>query len=378
MERCIAAFSSRSTQIGQTYSFDDVYERISASGEKPVLIIFASDYDNFMLYSGLFGDRFPDTTVIGMSSFTSSSSEGGSSSGLAAVAVFSGIECACGVLNDASRCPLLHKKEAERAISALGINKKDAGKVCCLEFTPAFGKREELVLDAFREASGDLDIPVFGSTAGVRRGTKRSLVSLNGKVYDDACVFVYIRNLCGRIAILRENTYKHTDNFFMITNVDSERRIVHEFNGRPAGTYIAALLGVDPDVLNRDIMLHPIGRIYGENIYITDGESVDKNGSVSCFSYLYNYSRAVLLEPDDANVSSKRLMEKIDRLGFAPSFSVAINCAYDFDIFEDKGFTEDFIKRIGEDAGTFVGMSGCGEQADGLHLNKTMLFAAFE
>ena len=378
MKRCIAAFSDRSTQRGQTFSFDDVYERICENGEKPILIIFASDYDNFRLYAGLFGEKFPSSQVIGMSSFTSSSSEGFSKEGLSALAVYEGIECAGGVLTDAGRCPILHINEARNAIAKLGIGENDKGSVCCLEFTTAYGKCEEPVLDTLREASGKLDIPVFGSTAGVRRGTERSCVSLNGEIYEDACVFMYIRNLGGKINIIRENTYKHTDNFFLVTNVDCERRIVREINGRPAAPYMASLLDTDVPVLAKNIMLHPIGRFFGDKIYITDAEAIEKDGSVSFFSHIYNYSRGVLLEPHDANACGRRLVDKVKEVGFEPSFAVAVNCAFDFDIFEDKGFTEDITKSLTDAAGCFVGMSGCGEQVDNIHINKTMLLAVFE
>ena len=378
MKRCIAAFSDRSTQIGQTLSFDDVYERIMENGEKPLLIVFASDYDNFSLYAGLFGDRFPDTQVIGMSSFTSSSSEGLGQQALSALAVFGGIECAGGVLRDAGRCPILHKQEAEKAIAALGIDGGDRGKVCCLEFTTAFGNCEEPVLDTLKAASGSLDIPVFGSTAGVRRGTERSCVSLNGEIYEDACVFMYIRNISGRIAVLRENTFRHTENFVLITGVDCERRIVSDINGRPAAPYLASLLGTDTAVFAKNVRMHPLGRLYGDNIYIADVDKVGKDGTISYFSHIYNLSRAVLLEPDDANACIRRLIEKVREAEFSPSFTIAVNCAFDHDIFAGKGFEKDLAKHLTETAGCFVGMSGCGEQTDNTHVNKTMLLALFE
>ena len=378
MKRCIAAFSDRSTQIGQTFSFDDVYERIRENGDKPLLIIFASDYDNFSLYAGLFGDRFPDSQVIGMSSFTSSSSEGLGQQGLSALAVYDGIECAGGVLEEAGRCPIMYRKEADKAIATLGINESDKGRVCCLGFTTAFGHCEEPVLDTLRSAAGKLDIPVFGSTAGVRRGTERSCVSLNGELYEDACVFMYIRNTAGRIALLRENTYKHTDNFVLITGVDCERRIVSEINGRPAAPYMASLLCTDVPVFSKNTILHPIGRIYDDNIYIADADKVGNDGSVSFFSHIYNMSRAVLLEPDDANACCKRLMGKVKETGITPSFSIAVNCAFDFDVFSDKGYGKDFAKHLSDTVGCFAGMSGCGEQIDNIHVNKTMLLAIFE
>jgi hypothetical protein len=125
-------------------------------------------------------------------------------------------------------------------------------------------------------------------------------------------------------------------------------------------------------------MLHPIGRIYDDNIYIADAEKINSDGSVSFYSHLYNLSRGVLLEPDDANACGRRLIGKIGSFGFRPSFSIAVNCAFDYDIFEDKGFTKDIIRQLGEAEGCYVGVSGCGEQLDDNHMNKTMVFASFE
>lgn len=378
MERCIAAFSSRSTERGQKYSFEDVYSRISENGAKPLLIVFSSDFDNFMLYSDLFKEKFPETQVIGTTSFFNYSSEGGAENGLSALAVFEGIECAGGVLEDADKFPIKSIGEAKKALTVLGINDDDKGSVCCLEFTTAFGRCEELVLDTLREAVGELPIPVVGSTSGTRKGTPRSYVSFNGKVYSNAGAFMFIRNTKGRIRILRENSYKHTEHFFLVTNVDCEKRVAYEFNGRPAAVYLASLLETEIPVLARDLSVHPIGRIYNDNIYIADGESVGKDASVMFYAHIYNYSRAVLLEPDDANAVTKRLFDKLADEEFRPSFSLAINCAFDYDIFADKGFTEKMISLLKEKAGCYTGVSGCGEQTDYYHVNKTLLLAVFE
>ena len=371
MERCISAFSSRSTERGQTLSFDDVYERLSGNGGKPLLIMFSSDFDNFLLL-------LPESQVIGMTSFYNYATDGGAEIGLSALAVYSGIECAGGVLTDAGRCPIRHISEAKTALSVLGLGKADEGKMCCIEFTTAYGRCEEPVLDTLKTASGDLDIPVFGSTAGARKGTHRSYVSLNGEVFTDACVFMYIRNLEGRVALVRENSYKHTDHFFQATKVDCENRTVYEFNGRPAAIYLSSIIGTEPRVLAENLAYHPVGRIYNDNIYISDGESMKKDGTMTFFSHIYNYSRVVLLEPDDPNTVSGRFFRKLDEIGFDPSFSLAVNCAFDFDIFAGKGFTEDIVKQLSEKAGCYMGVSGCGEQTDYMHVNKTMLLAAFE
>ncbi len=378
MERCIAAFSGRSTERGQTYSFDDVYEKLSGNGAEPLFIVFSSDFDNFMQYTDLFREKFPESQVIGTTSFFNYTADGGTELGLSALAVYSGIECAGGVLEEAGRCPILHISAAKDAVSSLGLGESDAGKMCCLEFTTAYGKCEELVLDTLAKASGELNIPVIGCTAGVRKGTERSYVSLNGKVYTDSCVFMYIRDLNGRISIIRENAYKHTEHFFQATSVDCENSIVYEFNNRPAAVWLSSVVGADIPVLAQNAARHPIGRLHGDNIYVTSVKSIRPDMSVQFFSGIYNYSRVVLLEPDDAGAVIDRFMNRINGLDYIPSFSFAVNCAFDHDVFGSKGADDKLRSKLAGAVGVYSGVSGCGEQTDYMNVNKTLLIAAFE
>ena len=377
MERCIAAFSGRSTERGQTYSFDDVYEKLSANGAFPVLITFSSDYDNFRLYTDLFREKFPDSHIIGTSSRTNYCSAGHGETGLAALAVYEGIRCEGGVLADADRCPIRHISEARRAIEALG-EPDENGRMLCLAYTSVSGNREELSTDTLRAAAGNRNIPLAGSTAGVRKGTERSFVSLDGKVYENACVFMYIKNLHGRCAVLRENAYRHTSHFFQITNVDCEQHRIYEINGRPAAAYLSAALETEIPVFAKNISLHPIGRLSDDKIYITEGCAVESDNSITMRSHFYNYSRGVLLEPDDPKHTAERLMRKLGDLPFSPSFSLAVNCAFDFDMFAGKGFTAESVSLLTANAGCFAGVSGRGEQTDYINVNKTLLLAVFE
>ncbi|MBO6302235.1 MAG: hypothetical protein J6N15_07345 [Ruminiclostridium sp.] len=378
MERCITAFSARSTGRGQLDSFEEVYARLSGNGGQPKLIVFSSDLDNFMLYSGAFREKFPVSQIIGTTSFLNCSDECHAERGLAAMAIYSGIDCAGGVLEECGRCPVKYIGEAETAISLLRLSKEDTGRTCCLEFTSAHGNCEELAIDTLRRAAGGADIPLFGSSAGVKKGTSCSFVSLNGRVYTDACVFMYLRNTRGRISLIRGNTYRQTGHFFQATNVDCEKRTVYEFDGRTAGEYLSSLINIEIPVLERELTFHPIGRIYDDNVYITDAKEIGEDMSVTFFSHIYNYSRLVLLEPDDANNVKRQFIEKLESIGYTPSFSIAVNCFFDYGVFDSKGFSEEFIRYIGDKCGKYLGVSGCGEQIDNMHVNKTMLLAAFE
>ena len=103
-----------------------------------------------------------------------------------------------------------------------------------------------------------------------------------------------------------------------------------------------------------------------------------KDASITFGSTVYNYSDTVLLEPDDPHKVSDRLIADIDDLGFKPSFSLAVNCAFNYDIFADTGITGTFAKRLAEKAGVYAGVSGRSEQHGCANITKTMLLAAFE
>lgn len=376
MERCITAFSCRSTEKGQTYSFDDVFEKITAEGRAPKLIAFSSEYDNFDLYTELLHRHFPDSQVIGTTSFLQHSSDGSGEKGLSVLAVYDGIECSSGVILEIKRRPEKYLGTVSEALRRIeGDPQKD---ICCLEFMTAYSRCEELVLDTFGKAVGTRYFPLFGSTAGVRNGTERSFVSLNGKVYDEACVFVFIKNLNGRIALIKENAFRATNKYFTVTNVNCDEQRLFELEGRPAAPHIASSLGIEMPDLVRNIGMHPIGLIYGDNIFTSDIYSVSKDGSIALGSHIYNYSRIVMLEPNDVHNVSDNLFEKVAASGISPSFSIAVNCAFDYGIYSDKGITEGFLGKLGDKCGRFWGVSGCGEQIGFNHVNKTLILAAFE
>ncbi len=376
MERCITAFSSRSTEKGQTYTFDDVFEKITAEGRAPKLIVFSSEYENFDTYTELMHRHFPDSHVIGTTSFLQHSSDGAGKTGLSVLAVYDGIECSSGVILEIKRRPGKYLGAVSEALRRIGGDQQK--NICCLEFMTAYSRSEELVLDTFGKAVGTRYFPLIGSTAGVRTGTERSFVSLNGKVYDEACVFVFIKNLSGRIALIKENAFRATNNYFTVTNVNCDEQRLFELDGRPAAVHIASSLGIEMPDLVRNIDMHPVGLIYGDNIFTTDVCSVSRDGSMVLGSHIYNYSRIVMLEPNDVHNVSDNLFEKISASGISPSFSIAVNCTFDYGIYSDKGITERFLGKIGENCGSFWGISGCGEQIGFNHVNKTLLLAAFE
>lgn len=373
MNRTTVAFSM---QKQPKDAVAEVTSKIKAesNGRIPKLLIFSANTGIFPTVAQLLFDEFPMSVTIGQSSFINFSSEGYDDEGLSVMAIFDDIECASGVLLEVTTYPMRYLSHITNAVN----NLSSLNNTCCIEFTTAFGNCEELVQDTFRKALSSVEVPVVGGSSGAGAGEKVTYVSLNGGVYEEACVFVLIRNLRGKIRIFKENLFKPTEHYFTATDVDCDERAVYEYDGQPASQVIANALHVPVVQLKQFLEMHPVGRIEGDQIYITDVDDVSPDGKITYFSRIYNHTQVVQLEVDDMDMVWDLTANEIHRLMENISFSLVVNCLTRSRYFVSGGRFEDFNSRLKNEYGDFIGVSGYGEQMNYEHLNQTMLIACFE
>lgn len=373
MDRTRIAFSdAKDTAV----AMEEIKKTLQKDGDEkaPKLIFFTTDYLNFTWFSRHLAQAFPNTTVIGMSSYVVLSSKGYNPNAVTALAIYSGIEIASGIILEIDRYPLRYKETIRNAVDKIGEN---LDNTCCFEFTTAFSGGEELIMDAFKIAFAEKQIPIFGGTAGAPDGINASFVALNGIVYNDACAFVIIKNTHGKIRLFKENMFKPTEHIMVATDVDCDDRTVYEYNNRPAAEVVAAALGVPVNKLFNYTSMHPVGRIDGDNIYITEHNVVYPDGQLSYYSRIHNYSKLVLLEPDDPKEVWNRTANAVKTKVVNPSFSIVVNCLSRTRYFNEQEIMGDFVEVLSE-YGTYIGFSGYGEQYEYEHLNQTMILAVFE
>lgn len=342
--------------------------------EKPLLIIFFSDLENFSYYAVELKKAYPSAVTAGSTTYTVFSSEGYSHQGLSVLAVYSGIECTCGMLHEIARHPLKYADSIRGAFDGLS----SAENTCCLAFTTAFSKGEELVLDTFKSVLADTGVSVFGVSSGSEQHGILTFVSLDGEVFENASVFVFIRNLNGRIAVCKENIFRLTDTFVTATDVYPAERIVYEYDGEPAANVIAEKLGVAVSALPGILPLHPMGRLVGNDVYISDSDTIGADGEISYFSRIYNFTKLALLEVDDIDRVWGETKSAVYSKISSPSFSIAVNCVSRTRYFESINRFDDFVRCLNTNYGCFIGVAGYGEQLDFVHLNQTMILACFE
>ena len=374
MKRCYVAQAE--DKIG-TKAYPQILEQLKENGEliKPLLVIFSSDNANFGWYSRMLSNSFPDAVVIGSTSTILYSPEGVARVGLSVMAITEGITVSSGVLFEVSRYP---KRSADAVIQALeNIDRKNT---VCFEFNASVGNCEELVMDTFYETMGDTGIPLYGCTASVAENPDRpSAVSLNGILYMDACVFVFMHNEMGKVEVVKENMFTPTNHFFTATDVDCDARKVYEFDHKSATGVVASAMKIPEEELSGNSFFHPMGRIENGDLNIIAVREQFADGSMSFFSRIYNQTRVVLLDPiepmeDVWADTAKRVHELIPE----PSFSIIINCFSRTRFFTELGKMMEYNNSLISDYGTFIGLSGHGEQFDYKHLNQTMLILVFE
>ena len=373
MERYVVGFSA---EQDKEIAFEENCVQIlkKAGAKQPVAIIFFSDYENFEWYSTEFKRRFPDSSIIGATTYIGFSSLGFAHQSLTSLSLISDVECSCGVLKEINRYPMKYVQSVKNAVKSISSTENTV----CLEFSTARGKCEELVLDTFASVLEKLNIPVVGGNAGCDVDTPKTLVSLNGKVYDDACVFFILHNLRGKIFLYKENIYRPTNHFFTVTDINRDELVVYELDKKPIAEVIAKTLGIKVEELPEYTLYHPLGRIQDGQVYITDYDKIFEDLSMSFYVRIYNYTRLCLLELNDFEAVRKSTEKAIKSVIERPAFTIAINCFSRSRLFEKNKMFDSFNENLKSDYGDFIGISGFGEQINFTQLNQTLVLAVFE
>lgn len=134
--------------------------------------------------------------------------------------------------------------------------------------------------EALMEKIGDrTDIFFVGGSAGDDLQFRRTHVMANGKAYTNAAVLLLLE-LKNGFDILKTQSFRSMGKTLLATKVDEPRRLVLEFNGRPALDAYAKALGVSPDAAPPEFMKHPLGLMADGDPFVRSPQRVEGRGIV--------------------------------------------------------------------------------------------------
>ena len=342
------------------------------SDGRPALILFFSDSPRFTAFSKELHRLFPQTIVMGAATHTSFSCRGACRYGISIAALAEDICVAAGHLDELSRNPMKYKGTVIRALRTLEIKEPGRDNTVCFILNPAGTGCEELALDVFSDVLEGQDIPFLGGSAS-SEDCERGCVSLNGTVYGDSTVFVFLHLERGHFYIYQENIFEPMNYEFTVTRADVENRRIYELDGYPAAAVLCRALQVPFEALEEALHRHPLGRTPQGKLFITEVEGVNADGSITTYCHVFNQSRIALLSLRDFRQTQEETLDHIHAALPHITCSFLVQCYSRTQLYAHEGWLDIFTQRLHQSLGACAGLTSHGEQLNRFFLNMTLL-----
>jgi hypothetical protein len=268
------------TTAYSTKTLPDAVKDLKAQcrGCQPRVVIFfaSSKYDPAELSRQMLA-AFPDSCLVGCS--TAGEIAGGKMMSESVTAMFLDREIAGKTasavvenLRDGVRVSeAFSKMEAQLGAP---VSSLDTEKYVGLVLTDGMSGSEE----ALMEKIGDLsDILFVGGSAGDDLKFQSTHVAAGGKAYTNAAVLLILELKRG-FDVVKTQSFRSTGKTLVATQVDEPRRLVAQFDRKPALDAYAQALGVPPEEAAPLFMKHPLGLMVDGDPFVRSPQRVQDRG----------------------------------------------------------------------------------------------------
>jgi hypothetical protein len=225
------------------------------------------------------------------------------------------------------------------------------------------------------EKIGDLtDLTFIGGSAGDDLAFKKTFVFANGKTYTNAAVLAVLKLKKG-FDIIKAQSFCSLKKILKATKVDESRRLVMEFNDKPAIVAYAEALGVTTAELPNQFMSHPLGLISADGQpYVRSPQQIIGD-SIAFYCNIKLGMQLEILESMDIVKDTTAVVNEKTRLLGTVSGMINFHCILRTLELEKKKQTESY-GQIFSSIPT-IGFSTYGEEYIG-HINQTSTILVFK
>jgi len=230
-------------------------------------------------------------------------------------------------------------------------------------------RAEEWLMDRL----GDLtDIPIVGGSASDELKFAATWVSKDGRALQNAAVLLLLEPAVP-FRVLKTQSFRSLGRALRVTKADEDSRVVHAFDGAPAASRYAEVLGVGKEDLHLHFMKNPLGLMAGEDPFVRSPQQV-RGEDVVFYASVREGAVLTLLESTDIVLDTRRaLAETCAELGGA-SAHLDFDCVLRSLEIDATGRAEAY-GALFEVAPT-IGFATYGEQFIG-HVNQTATMLIF-
>ena len=165
-----------------------------------------------------------------------------------------------------------HAFKAFKVSLGKSMTELDPAKYVGMVLIDGMSGSEEQVNDLLGNRTNVLFV---GGSAGDDFKFKHTHLFVNGKTYTNAAVLVLMEPTDG-FTILKTQSFVPSDKKLTPTKVDEKRRMVIEFNGKPATKAYAEVLGITTEELAKNLGQYPVGLVFDEeNFFVRSPQHID-------------------------------------------------------------------------------------------------------
>ncbi|MCR5620429.1 MAG: FIST C-terminal domain-containing protein [Treponema sp.] len=353
----------------------------SPSSYKAIIFVASISYD-FPMLSQRIHAQFPNCEVMGAStSGEICDTKGFTKKSIVLTTMSDPTTKVSGVIFDGiDQFPIVHKKKiADAAVRAgISLGRNGANKDSfALTFINGLCNAEEATLALLNAVIGDKEFAIAGGSAGDDLQFKQTYVCYNGEVVSHGAAVLFFKTQ-KKFVIKRENIFAPTGKTLRLTSVDIETRTVKTINNQSPRRAYAQALGISESEAANAALTHPLGRAYGDNVFISSIANFNPDGSMGMYCRVLPNAGVELMQPLDAvqiaNKTGEAFRQEVKKQGFV----FLVNCILRTIGFEQQSLTGRIAETWRKYFPAYCGFSSYGEQEDHLNFNQTLLAIVIE
>ena len=282
-----------------------------------------------------------------------------------AVTAFEGVVAAAGVLEQVSNRPVRY---ISRLVKDLDTVRPGRQNTVVIDLCSG---NDAVALTTMSGALKRYGVSLMGGTGAPGK------LSANGQAYEDACVYLVLKNETGKCRVYKENIYTAmSDVRFVASQTDRAKYYIGELDGRPAKNVYMETLHIREDEIQTQTFKNPFGKIVGDDVRIVSIKEVSGNG-LCCFRQVNDSDVLTLLELRDYKQVAQETMNRIRQDFSKISGMFSVNCLFRYILFNDNNIWDDYHKTMAG-LGSYCGFVGYGEHYNNQFVNQSMTCVVFE
>jgi len=211
------------------------------------------------------------------------------------------------------------------------------------------------------------NVPFVGGSAGDNFKFKTTWLFADGKMYTNAAILLLIEPTNG-YEILKTQSFTTTDKKLTPTKVDEKRRMIIEFDGKPATEAYADVLDISVDELNKTLGKSPVGLVFDEQNFFVRSPMKIEGTSIVFYCSVKEGLELTVLHSDDIVSRTRADLTKAAQNCRGLKAVVDFNCCLRTLELTQKNQLQDYSEIFGNIPA--IGFATYGESYIG-HINQT-------